>query len=581
MATVYDAMSVPSRAGLLVLFCLTTSCLGPARYPSSGEPALAILLVIDQLRPDLLDRYDALFVGGLRRLLDEGYRFTNATHDHAMTATAPGHTTLSTGVYPSRHGIVGNSWSEFELGEWRSVYSAEDRDRTILGHPALPGRSSANTDRPGLPDWIVASDSGSRVVSISRKDRAAIALAAKAVGDVYWLLQEEGRFVTSDFYQSEYPGWVERFNQATMPRVYADTVWNSTVPSAARSLSRPDTSVYESNGEQTAFPHRGAERMGSSDAGALNRWRYLFTPLPDRAVVSFALNAIEELELGRRGSLDYLGISLSQVDEIGHSFGPLSREQLDNLLRLDRELARLFSSLDEALGAGNWVLAMSADHGVLGIPEQLAEEGADARRLPAGYVRDLRARVTAALERRNEDDDPDEIARTILMNEPFVSAVYTFAEVETGVPVDTLPDTLREFPLADAADRARGLGWRTCAIQSECSHRQPAGSPQFALLLRPPCPRHLPRGEGPGRLVGRTGRNGGRRSDACVAQRNRGPRRSRWTGPGRGGSSLAVAQSSACWRIGRNAQSVPVVALKEAVTSRPRNGRVAEWRGCV
>lgn len=437
MATVYHAMSVRSRAGLIVLVCLTTSCLGPAGYPSSDKPALAILLVIDQLRPDLLDRYDALFVGGLRRLLDEGYRFTNATHDHAMTATAPGHTTLSTGVYPSRHGIVGNSWSEFELGEWRSVYSAEDRDRTILGYPALPGRSSANTDRPGLPDWIVASDSGSRVVSVSRKDRAAIALAAKAVGDVYWLLQEEGQFVTSDFYQSEYPGWVERFNQATMPRVYADTVWNSTVPSEARSLSRPDTSVFELNGEETAFPHRGAERMGSSDAGALNRWRYLLTPFPDRAVVSFALNAIEELELGRRGSLDYLGISLSQVDDIGHRFGPLSREQLDNLLRLDRELARLFSSLDEALGAGNWVLAMSADHGVLGIPEQLAEEGVDARRLPAGYVRDLRARVTGALERRNEDEDPDEIARTILMNEPFVSAVYTFAEVETGVPVDT------------------------------------------------------------------------------------------------------------------------------------------------
>ena len=435
--SIVHAMSLRARVALIVLICLTSSCRVPAQDASPGKPALAILLVVDQLRPDLLDRYDALFVGGFRRLLDEGYRFTNATHDHAITATGPGHTTLSTGVYPSRHGIIGNSWSELDLGEWRSVYSVEDLDRTILGHPELPGRSPSNIDRGGLPDWIVASDSSSRVVSVSRKDRAAVGLAAKAVGDVYWLLQDEGHFVTSDFYQSEYPGWVENFNQATMPRIYADSVWDSTIPPEAQSLTRPDTSVFESDGEDTAFPHRALERTGSSDPSALNRWRYQLTPFPDRAVVSLALDAIEELELGQRGSLDYLGISLSQTDLVGHSFGPLSREQLDNLLRLDRELARLFSSLDDALGAGNWVLAMSADHGVLGIPEQLAEEGVDARRLTVGDLGDLRARVTGALESRNEDEDPEEIARAILMNEPFVSAVYTFSEVETGVPVDT------------------------------------------------------------------------------------------------------------------------------------------------
>tara|TARA_B100001123_G_scaffold426880_1_gene541632 strand:- start:2852 stop:4546 length:1695 start_codon:yes stop_codon:yes gene_type:complete len=453
MATVCHAMSLRVQVTLIVVICLTSCVSGQQRSASSGKPALAILLAIDQLRPDLLDRYDTLFVGGFRRLLDEGYRFTNATHDHARTATGPGHTTLSTGVYPSRHGIVGNSWSEFDLGEWRSVYSVEDLDRTILGYPALPGRSPANIDRQGLPDWIVASDSSSRVVSVSSKDRAAVGLAAKAAGDVYWILQDEGQFATSDFYQSEYPAWVERFNQATMPRIYTDSVWNSTVPSEARSLTRPDTSVFELDGEETAFPHRGAERMGSSNPRALNRWRHIFTPFPDRAVVSFALNAIEELELGRRGSLDYLGISLSQIDLIGHYFGPLSREQLDNLLRLDRELDRLFASLDKTLGAGNWVLAMSADHGVLDIPEQLAEEGVDARRVTAGDMGDLRARITGALESRNEDEDPDEIARTILMNEPFVSAVYTFAEVENGVPVDTF-QTL----FANSHSRTRRIG---------------------------------------------------------------------------------------------------------------------------
>ena len=386
---------------------------------------------------------------------------------------------------------------------------------------STPGRSPANTDRPGLPDWIVASDSGSARRIGLRKDRAAIALAAKAVGDVYWLLQEEGRFVTSDFYQSEYPGWVERFKPGDDAPASGDTVWNSAVPSEARSLSRPDTSVFESNGEATAFPHRGVERMGSSDPGALNRWRYLFTPFPDRAVVSFALNAVEELELGRRGSLDYLGISLSQVDEIGHSFGPLSREQAGTICS-----GSIGSWPDcfhpwtkrwaPALGA-----RLSADHGVLGIPEQLAEDGVDARRLPAGYVRDLRARVTGALERRNEDEDPgrdcpgDPDERALRFGSLHV---YRSRDRSAGRHI---PDTLREFPLADAAGRTCGLGWRTCAIQSECSHRQSAGSPQFALLLRPPCPRHLPRGEGPG------GSSDDRAATVDVAPRLRGSAESR------------------------------------------------------
>ena len=419
---------------------------------SQTEPTLAIILVVDQLRADLLDRYDPLFVGGLRRLRDEGYRFTNATHDHAMTATAPGHATLATGVYPSRHGIVGNSWQEYVDGTWRSVYSMEDLDRKILGYPLLPGRSSANITRGGLPDWISEADPGSRVVSISRKDRSAIGLAAKAVGQVYWLLQQEADFVTSDFYASEYPTWVSDFNETTMPLEYSDSVWESTVPPQAEVLTRPDTSVFESNGEDTAFPHRGVERMGSADPRVLNRWRYLLTPFPDRVVVSLALAAVDELDLGQRGRLDYLGISLSQTDLVGHNFGPLSREQLDNLLRVDAELARLFSGLDDTVGAGRWVLALSADHGVLGIPEQLAEEGLDAGRLTLDDIGELSEGLRGVLGRLPEGQDPEEAARAALMSDPLVAAVYPFSQVEGGVQVDTF-----EALFANSHSRTRAI----------------------------------------------------------------------------------------------------------------------------
>ena len=426
-------MRLVRRIGVLVLLGMTSAC----QRASTDPPTLAILIVIDQLRPDLLERYDALFVGGLRRLLDEGYHFENATHDHAVTTTGPGHTSLATGVHPTRHGIVGNSWFELVEGERRSIYSMEDLNRPILGYPELPGRSSANIDRPGLPDWIGDDDPSSRVVSISRKDRAAIGLAAKAVGEVYWLAERGGEFVTSDFYRSEYPDWVAEFNATALPLIYSDSVWESSIPPEASSLTRPDTSRFELEGEHTAFPHLASELVDATDPREVNHWRWRYTPFPDRAVVSLAVEAIQELQLGQRGSVDYLGIALSQTDGVGHRFGPLSREQLDNLLRLDLELDRFFSFLDDSVGLGRWVVAVSADHGVLDIPEHLAESGVDARRLTRGDRAQLRAYVQSALDNLGEDEAPEDAVKAALDTLPYVAAAYTFSDVESGVPSDS------------------------------------------------------------------------------------------------------------------------------------------------
>jgi len=202
------------------------------------------MLVIDQLRPDMLDRFDDYFTGGLRRVIDEGHSFADATHDHAYTFTAPGHTTLSTGVHPTRHGIVSNDWWELEDTEWREVYSMEDPESAILGYPTMVGRSPANLYRGGLADWIAAVDPEARVVSISRKDRAAIALAGRAMGEVYWMDDPVAGFMTSTYYRSEYPEWVQRFNEEEMPGVYGDMVWESRRPrrqSFLRALTRLTT----------------------------------------------------------------------------------------------------------------------------------------------------------------------------------------------------------------------------------------------------------------------------------------------------------------------------------------------------
>ncbi len=421
--------SLPCLAALSATLLLTAACAPGQPAPRTDGPSLVVLLAVDQLRPDLVDNYRDLYTGGFRRLLDEGFRFENATHDHASTETAPGHTTLATGVHPTRHGIVGNSWFERDGDGWRSVYSMEDPTSPILGYPGMPGRSPANMSRPGLADWILERDPEARVVSVSRKDRSAIGLAALARGEVYWLADGPGVFITSEYYHRSYPRWISDFNGRVMPRVYADTLWESIVPPAERWRTRPDTSRWELDGVHTFFPHRPANTGDDGSREARNHWRFEYTPFPDRAVVELAIEAVRRLALGQRESQDFLGVSLSQVDIVGHDFGPGSREQLDNLLRLDAELARLFAFFDEAVGRGRWVMAVSADHGVLEIPEELAERGVPAQRLGRDHRQLLLDRIQDGLAAAGSGSSEESVARAVATL-PFVASAHTYTEVE-------------------------------------------------------------------------------------------------------------------------------------------------------
>ena len=433
--------------------CLAVPTGGP-RETSSEGPTLVVMLVIDQLRPDMLDRFDAYFTGGLRRVIDQGHRFPDATHDHAYTFTAPGHTTLGTGVYPTRHGIVSNDWWELEGAEWRDVYAMQDPESPILGYPTMAGRSPANLYRDGLADWIVAADPEARVVSISRKDRAAIALAGQAVGEVYWMIDPVAGFITSTYYKSEYPEWVKRFNEEEMPRVYANTVWESRAPEAAKLLTRPDTSDYEMRGRFGVFPYRASDLVDLADSAALNRW-HSRTPAPDAAVLGLTKAALAELELGRRGTVDYLAVSLSQTDRIGHNYGPFSREQLNNLLHLDDVLAELFHSLDRAVGRNGWVAGFSSDHGILEIPEHLAERGEDAVRLGPEQMGLFRETVMGAVGRGGGEDDVAARVKRAIEGLPFVEKAYTFTEVQDA---EARPDSFAVlFARSFSRDRAISL----------------------------------------------------------------------------------------------------------------------------
>lgn len=405
-----------------------------AQAAQEDGPRLVVLISVDQLRADLVERYAPAFSGGFKRLLDQGFRFTQASHAHANTETAVGHATLSTGVFPSRSGIVANNWSLKDGAGWQDMYAVEDLDSPIVGVPDMPGRSPRNLLRGGLADWVLQADPEARVASISGKDRAAITLAGKTRAQVYWLAPSVGRFVTSTYYRDAYPDWVEQFNQDVLPGLLADTVWSDEVPQSMRHLARDDAAPYESDGVHTTFPH-----LASQETTPERRVAWLLAkPFSDRAVSHFALEAIDQLELGQRGHLDMLALSFSSTDYVGHAFGPMSQEQLDNLVRLDHELGTLFEYLDEHVGRGRWVAALSADHGVLTMPEYLLATGEGAERI------DARQRV-GALRKAVEDagaagGDPSEVARRLarLVEERgLVAAAYT----EDDLTLTQAPDS--------------------------------------------------------------------------------------------------------------------------------------------
>ncbi|MEJ2542098.1 MAG: alkaline phosphatase family protein, partial [Gemmatimonadota bacterium] len=389
---------------------------------------LVVHVVVDQLRADMLDRYRDVFTEGLDRLLEDGLVVAGASHRHSETTTAVGHATLVTGVVPARHGIVGNTWWERTPdGTLVSVYAVADSTSPLLGLPGAAGRSPSYLLRGGLPDWILARDSDARVVSLSTKDRAAITMAGRAPGHVYWL--ESDRFVTSEHYRGSYPDWVESFNAERMPALVGDSVWQQEVPSGFRSLARPDPAAYEGDAVHTVFPHLRRQEAAAGDRGRF-LWVREWTPWPDRAVLELADRAVDELALGRRGVVDYLGLSFSQTDYVGHQYGPLSQEQLDNLYRLDRTLGELIDMLDRRVGAGRWVLGLSSDHGVLTAPEWLEAQGETARRLTRDELRGLRA---TALEAANRGGDARAIQDRVVAaveSLDFVDRVYRASELE-------------------------------------------------------------------------------------------------------------------------------------------------------
>ena len=330
---------------VLLLGCLPAASLSPQGAPQS-RVRLVVALTVDQLRPDYLERWRAELPGGLGRLLREGVFFLRGEQDHAITETAPGHSTLMTGRSPASTGIASND------------FGAVDSLSPLIGSAAV-GASPRRFLGTTLFDWMVARDPATKGLSVSRKDRGAILPMGRAKVPVFWYA--EGRFTTSRYYSDTLPGWLREWNARDPVAKLKGTAW--TLLRDASTYPERDDRSFESGGTEVVFPHllpddwsRAASRLTES-------------PYMDSLTLDVALQGAGALRLGAREGTDFLAISLSTTDAIGHKWGPGSREMHDQILRLDRWLGWFLDSLITMVPADQIAILLSADHGATEFPE--------------------------------------------------------------------------------------------------------------------------------------------------------------------------------------------------------------------
>ncbi|MEP6572689.1 MAG: alkaline phosphatase family protein [Gemmatimonadota bacterium] len=322
-----------------------------AQTPPREKPALIVFIAVDQLRADYLERFRSQWTGGFARMLRSGAVFTQGMQDHAITETAPGHSTMLSGRDPAHTGIVTN-----DLG-------VGDSTAPVLGAPGAPGASPRRFVGTELYDWLLAVDHGTRVFSVSRKDRGAILPVGRAKAPIFWWAG--GRFTTSSYYADSLPGWVGAYDRMDGLSRLAGTTWTLLLPASA--YPEADSMKYEHGGKDFVFPHQFASTVDSVRA------QLAHFPWMDSLTLDFALEGARQLKLGQRHGgrtgPDLLAVSLSTTDDIGHTYGPDSRELHDHLLRLDRWLGWFLDSLGTAVPRSRLLVVLTADHGVTSFPE--------------------------------------------------------------------------------------------------------------------------------------------------------------------------------------------------------------------
>src|SRR5467141_2242323 len=367
----------------------------PAASKSFAKPKLVVLLVVDQMRGDYVDKFLGQWTGGLKRLVEEGAWFRDAAYPYAATETCVGHATISTGAFPATHGMVANAW--WDRKEQKMVTCTADPDPSVknTGYAGATPKGADTAWRMAVPSFaeeLKFQTSGvTRIVTFSLKARAAITMAGHKADAATWF--DGGAWVTSSPYGTL--PFIEEQAKSHPAKADFGKTWSLSLPDSASWYDEKAVAAVPPEGWNLTFPHplRGKSGVGEPDSSFYEQWAS--SPYADTALTELAEKAVDALNLGKAAGTDFLAVSYSSVDYVGHEFGPRSREIQDILVRLDKDLGNLFAHLDQKIGRGNYVVALSADHGVVPIPEDMQKTGADAGVL---HLPELQERIEKVLE---------------------------------------------------------------------------------------------------------------------------------------------------------------------------------------
>jgi len=403
-----------------------------AKYESKEKPKLILQITIDQMRGDFPMRYkERLGEGGFRYLMEHGLHYMNAHFQHADTETPVGHAALFTGTYPANNGMVAGHW--YDKDKEKVIYSCEDDRFPIIGSDPATGKGRAPTNLLSSTigdELIISNNSQSRMFSVSIKDRGAI-LPGGHTGKAFWFSQQDGSFISSTYYYPDYPQWVKHWNAQKYADQYKDTSWELLHDTSTYLFGEDDDRPFEVDmfGLGTTFPHpvKGDSKYYYASL--------MGTPFGDELTANFAKTLMKEEKLGQGKHIDYMAISFSVTDYIGHLYGPSSLEAEDNVLRVDRILADLFKFVDEQVGLDNTLIILSADHGMCEAPEYMQGLGFDVGRLTSETV--VKGTLKNALEAKL--GIPGDVIRLyehpyVYLNEDEINKTnYSLAQVEAAV----------------------------------------------------------------------------------------------------------------------------------------------------
>ena len=405
---------------------------------SREQPKLVVGIVVDQMRYDYLTRFwDRFGEDGFKKLVNEGYNFKNNHFNYVPTYTGPGHASVYTGTSPMNHGIIGNGWYDKFIHE--SVYCAGDDSVEPVGTEDDAGKMS-----PHRMKTTTVSDENrlhtqmrGKTIGVSIKDRGSILPAGHTANAAYWFHgDDEGKWITSSYYMEELPQWVKDFNDSGKVEAYLKP-WNTLYDIETYKESGSDKNNFEGGfrgKEDATFPYDLAE-LSKENGG--------FDIIENSAygndiTLEFALAAIEAEELGQDVDTDFLTLSFSSTDKIGHNFGVNSKEIQDTYLRLDKNIAQLLEELNEKVGEGNYTIFLTADHGGGDVPAYL-----DSVNIPAGYFEsdEFREELEQFV---SEEFDEDELIESVYNNQIFFN--YQVME-EAGISTSELQSKMAHYIL--------------------------------------------------------------------------------------------------------------------------------------